>query len=49
MTIDYQETEFGRKPKFHLFEIEFLNRISELGLEIPGKKRLLDLIKHLIN
>jgi hypothetical protein len=34
---------------FHLFEIEFLNRISELGLEIPGKKRLLDLIKHLIN
>jgi len=22
LTIDYQETEFGRKPIFHLFEID---------------------------
>jgi len=25
LTIDYQESEFGRKPSFHLFDIEETN------------------------
>ena len=35
LTIDYQETEFGRKPSFHLFEID----------ETPFYKNIYSLIK----